>query len=237
MQNETLKVIYEDSYLLIIDKPAGLSVYSENPTEEKTLIDYILKEYPGIKDVGEAPRYGIAHRLDKETSGIILVAKTNEALIFLQKQFKNRTISKKYLALVIGEVKDNVGTIETLIGRSPKDGKKQKIFLAGDPGSQGKRQAITEYKVMERYEGYTLLELTPKTGRKHQIRCHLAYIHHPIVGDKVYGFKNQPTPKGLTRHFLHATSLQFELPNKEVKGIEAELPEELKNILNSLILK
>jgi 23S rRNA pseudouridine1911/1915/1917 synthase len=264
-----LKIIYEDADLLVCDKPAGLIVFQETNTKKqaanKTLIDLLIEKYPELKNAGEPPRYGIVHRLDKDTSGLILVAKTNEALFFLQKQFsasakaladkKNitleKTIEKRYIALVVGDIKENFGSIETLIGRSPKDGKKQKVFLSGEPGSQNKRQAITEYKVLERFtqsnnsakggiaakrhltrvNGYTLLEVIPKTGRKHQIRCHLAYLGHPIVGDKMYGFKNQPCPKELKRHFLHASYLKFKLPNGELKEIRSELPEDLKVVL------
>lgn len=230
-----LKTIYEDNDLLVIDKPAGIIVFPERETVEKTLIDCLLEKYPEIKNIGKAPRFGIVHRLDKDTSGLILVAKTDQALFFLQKQFKNRTIQKKYLALVVGEIKENNGIMETLIGRSPKDGKKQRVYLPGEPGSERKRSAITEYKVIKRYKNYTLLEVSPKTGRKHQIRCHLAYLGHPIVGDKMYGFKNQPRPKGypggLTRHFLHAAYLKIELPNGEIKEFKSELPEDLKVVL------
>ncbi len=229
-----IRIIYEDGNILVVDKPAGLSVFKEGNIADKTLIDYLIEKFPDIKNAGVLPRYGIVHRLDKDTSGILLVAKTNQALFFLQKQFKNRTIQKKYLALVIGEIKNNEGIIETLIGRSPKDGKKQRAFLLGEPGSQGKRQAITEHQILEKYKGYTFLEVVPKTGRKHQIRCHLAYIHHPIAGDKMYGFKNQPNPKELTRHFLHAAYLKIELLNGEIKEFRSELPKELKKILNNL---
>ncbi|MBU4274202.1 RluA family pseudouridine synthase [Patescibacteria group bacterium] len=229
-----IKILYENDDILVVDKPAGVIVFPESNIKEKTLIDYLVEKNSKLKSAGSSPRYGIVHRLDKDTSGILLVAKTNQALFFLQKQFKNRTIQKKYLALVIGEVKENKGSIETLIDRSPKDRKKQKAFLSGEPGSEGKRQAITEYKVLEKYEGYTLLEVIPKTGRKHQIRCHLAYIHHPIAVDKVYGFKNPPVPEGLTRHFLHASYLKFETPNGEIKEIKSELPEDLNKIIKDL---
>jgi len=229
-----LEIIYEDNNLLVINKPAGISVYSEVPVPEKTLIDYLLEEHPEVKGAGIGPRYGIVHRLDKETSGLLLVARGQEPLIFLQKQFKTRRVEKKYTALVVGNIKEEKGKIETLIGRSPKDRMKQKVFFIGDPGSQTKREAVTEYRVVDRFLGYTLLEVTPKTGRQHQIRCHLAYLNHPIAGDKLYGFKNQLTPKGLTHHFLHAGYLKLELPNKEIKEFKAELPEDLKNIINEL---
>lgn len=247
-----IKIIYEDKDVLVIDKPVGIIVFSEGESlksGEKTLIDYLIKKYPKIKSVGEAPRYGIVHRLDKDTSGILIVAKTTEVLIFLQKQFsaaaealadkKNsqtleKTIEKRYIALVVGNIRDNKGTIHTLIGRAPGDKRKQKAYSPEEPESKGKREAITEYKVLERFKDYTLLEVETKTGRRHQIRCHLAYIQHPIAGDKMYGFKNQPTPEGLNRHFLHATNLKIQLPGGEIKEFESELPEELKTIVNNL---
>ena len=239
-----LEPIYEDNDILVIDKPTGIVVFPEGQTTEDTLIDALLIKYPQLKNAGEAPRYGIVHRLDKDTSGILLVAKTNEALIFFQKQFKNRTVEKKYLTLVVGSIKEDNGAIETLIGRAPGDKRKQKAYLPNEPGSEGKREAITKYKVLSRYAisgearqnstDYTLLEVKIETGRRHQIRCHLSYIHHPIAGDKMYGFKNQPTPEGLTRQFLHAAYLKIQLPDGEIKEFESGLPEDLKKIINNL---
>ena len=223
-------IIYQDNNLLVIDKPAGISVYGD----KNSLINILLRDYPELKQAGEAPRYGIVHRLDKDTSGLLIVAKNNESLIFLQKQFKNRRVEKKYIALSTGVIKQDGGTIETLIGRSPKDGKKQRAFFIAEPGSENKRQAITEYRVVERYQGYTLLELCPKTGRKHQIRCHLEYIKYPMAGDKLYAFKRQPVPKNLTHHFLHARYLKIQLPDGQTKEFESKLPEDLKNVLKEL---
>ncbi len=232
-----IKIIYENSDVLVIDKPAGIIVFPEGESlksKEKTLIDLLLEKFPDLKNAGETPRYGIVHRLDKDTSGTLLVAKTNEALIFFQKQFKNRTIEKKYMALVVGLIKENDGIIETLIGRAPSDKRKQKAYLLNDPMSEGKREAITKYKVLQRFEDYTLLEVKIETGRRHQIRCHLSYIHHPIAGDKMYGFKNSPTPKGLTRQFLHAAYLKIQLPDSQIKEFKSDLPEDLKKIINNL---
>ncbi len=234
MQNTELKIIYEDADFLVIDKPAGIVVFPETNISEKTLTDLLLEKYPDFKNTGSPPRYGIVHRLDKDTSGILLPAKNTQALFFLQKQFKTRRVEKRYIALVAGQLKNDQGTIETLIGRAPKNRKKQKVYLAGEPGSEGKRKAITGYKVIEKFPNYTLIEASPKTGRKHQIRCHFAYINYPIAGDKVYGFKNQPCPKGLTRHFLHARYLKIKLPNKEDKEFFSPLPDELKIILEKL---
>lgn len=229
-----LQTIYEDDDVLVIDKPAGIVVFNENQSAAKSLIDLLIERYPLLKNTGIMPRYGVAHRLDKDTSGILLVAKNDNALSFLQAQFKKRQVEKKYSALVVGNIKDDNGTIKTLIGRSPKDGMKQRVFSLGEPSSQGKREAITDYKVLERFEGFTLLEATPKTGRKHQIRCHLAHIHHPIAGDRMYGFKNQPCPKGLMRHFLHASYLKTQMPNNETKEFSAKLPEDLNQTINNL---
>ena len=256
MQNTELKIIYEDADFLVIDKPAGIVVFPETNISEKTLIDLLLEKYPDFKNTGSPPRYGIVHRLDKDTSGILLAAKNNQALFFLQKQFSSfaksyggsaeafgeggkkrhleKILEKRYIALVIGNLKNDQGTIETLIGRAPKNRKKQKVYLTGEPGSERKRKAITGYKVIEKFPNYTLIEASPKTGRKHQIRCHFAYINHPIAGDKVYGFKNQPCPKGLSRHFLHARYLKIKLPDKKTKEFFSPLPDELKIILEKL---
>jgi 23S rRNA pseudouridine1911/1915/1917 synthase len=240
-----IKIIYEDNDLLVINKPAGIIVFTAVPegeprqgrkenVKEKTVIDLLLEEYPDLKKAGSPPRYGIAHRLDKDTSGILLVAKNNKTLEFLQKQFKKREVIKKYLALVVGNLKTEQGVIETLIGRSPKDRKKQKVYLPYEPADEGKRTAITEYKVLEKFKDYNLLEVYPKTGRKHQIRTHLAYLGHPIAGDKMYGFKGQICPNNLKRQFLHASYLRASLKKGEEKEFRSELPKDLKEILNNL---
>jgi len=208
------KIIYEDDNLLAIDKPAGIETIE-------------IPDKLGRKVFN-------AHRLDKDTSGVNLFAKSQKDLIFFQKQFKNREVEKRYLALVVGSIKDSQGRIETLIGRSKRDGTKQKVYLPAEPGSTGKREAITEYKVLERFKNYTLLEVVPRTGRMHQIRCHLAYINHPIVGDKKYGFKNQPKPKDLNRQFLHANYIKIKLLNGEIKELNSELAQDLKLCLENL---
>jgi 23S rRNA pseudouridine1911/1915/1917 synthase len=238
-----LKIIFENSDLLVIDKQAGFVVFPEGQTlknKEKTLIDFLIEKYPELKNVGEPPRYGIIHRLDKDTSGILLVAKSNEALIFLQKQFINRKVEKKYTALVIGNIKEEKREIKTLIGRAKNDKRKQRVYPLTDINQKGLREAITNFKVIQRIKDYTLLEVQIKTGRRHQIRCHLSYLHHPIVGDKMYGFKNQPTPENLTRQFLHASYLKIQLPpngdrtNGKTEEFNSELPEDLKRILENL---
>lgn len=231
---QKLKIIYKNGSLLVVNKPGKIIVFPESKINEKTLVDFLLEKYPELKNTGQAPRYGIVHRLDKETSGILLVAKNNKTLEFLQKQFKDRKVIKKYLALVVGKLKAEQGIIETLVGRSPKDKKKQKVFLSYEPGSLGKRKAITKYRILEEFQDYTLVEAELLSGRKHQIRVHFSYLGHPLAGDKLYGFKSQPCPKNLKRQFLHASYLKIELPDGKIKEFYSVLPDDLKNILNSL---
>ncbi|MDP4007269.1 MAG: RluA family pseudouridine synthase [bacterium] len=222
-----LNILYEDANLLVVDKVAGIDIEG---------IQKLLPE-------GFSP----AHRLDKDTSGALLIAKDPKTLEFLQNQFQERTIEKKYVCLVEGGVKEG-GKIEALLGRSRQDRRKQKVFLPGEPGAEGrsfgaslahqkwagKREASTEYRVLKRYQGYSFLEASPKTGRKHQIRVHMSYLGHPIAGDKLYGFKDQRMPEGLKRQFLHAASLIFTLPGGEQKTVESPLPEDLKSVLANL---
>lgn len=226
-----LKILYEDGSVLVIDKPAGIVVFPEGKSRGKTLIDYLIEKNPELKNVGEPPRYGVVHRLDKDTSGILLVAKKEEALTFLQKQFKNREVEKKYTVLVTNTIKEDEGRIETLISRSPADPRKQKVYPLDESAPQSAREAITEFRVQERFSEYTLLEVKIETGRKHQIRCHLAHIHHPVAGDKVYGFKDSPIPPGLNRQFLHASYIKIKLASGVVKEFNSELPRDLKKVL------
>ena len=202
-----MKTIYEDEKVRVLDKPAGVNA-------------------------DDIPRR--VHRLDKDTSGILLVAKNDKALEFLQKQFKERKAEKKYLALVVGHLKNKEGVIETLIGRSPQDRRKQKVYLPHQPDSGGKREAVTKYKILQRFKNYDLIEVKPGTGRKHQIRTHFAYLGHPIAGDKLYGFKNQPCPAGLSRQFLHASQLKITLPSGKIKEFKSELSKDLKLCLQNL---
>ena len=210
MIEKRLKIIYQDENILVIDKPAGIN---SNDFEKRV------------------------HRLDKDTSGILLIAKNNKTLEFLQKQFKERKVEKKYLALVVGQLKNKEGEINTLLGRSPQDRRKQKVYLPHNPDAKDKRIAITKYKVLQKFENYTLIEVKLETGRKHQIRVHFAYLSHPVAGDKIYGFKNQPCPKELNRQFLHASYLEITLPNGERKIFRSKLPKELEEILEKLKAK
>ncbi len=231
-----LKIIHEDDKLLVVDKPAGIAVLREGPLkpEEETVAELLYGQYPELQRLGEKYRYGIVHRLDKDTSGLLLVAKTKEAFEFLQKQFQARNVEKKYICLVAGPIKEDKGVIHTLLERSPGDRRKQKASPL-DEGNSGEREALSEYQVLQRYEGYILLEVAPKTGRKHQIRAHMAYLQHPIVGDRLYGFKNQPAPQGLTRQFLHASYLKIPTPDGGTKDFTSELPKDLAQVLEKLI--
>ncbi len=234
-----INVVFEDKNLLVADKPAGIIVFREDEGGEKTLIDLLLEKFPDLKNVGEAPRHGIVHRLDKDTSGLLLVAKNNETLVFLQEQFQQRKVIKKYIALVSGEIKNEKGIIDTLIGRGLKDRKKQKVYLPFEPKAKGKRKAITEYKVLKRLvdkkqNKYTLIEADIKTGRKHQIRVHFQYLNHPICKDKMYSFKSQVMPDGLNRQFLHAAYLKIKIPDGSEKEFESKLPQDLNSVLNNL---
>jgi len=238
----TLRILFQNENVLGIDKPAAVVVFAEGKIQPvpKTLIDDLLEQFPDLKNTGKPPRYGLVHRLDKETSGILLIAKNNKTLEFLQRQFKKGKVLKKYLALVVGDIKNSKGKIETLLGREPKKRKKQRVYLPFSPDGlkRNKKLAITEYQVLERYTDeknyYTLVEISPKTGRKHQIRCHFAYLGHPIAGDKMYGFKKQPCPKNLERQFLHASYLKIKMPDGKTKELRSSLPQDLQLVLDNL---
>lgn len=219
-----MNTIYQDKNLFVIDKPAGIS-------SDKELMLKLVKEFPELKKVGTNPRYGLIHRLDKDTSGILLIAKNKNALSFFQKQFKQRKVRKKYIALVQGIVPEKSGEIKTLISR---EGIKQKAFPFLGPKKADSRIAETSWKVIKGYKEYTLVEASPRTGRKHQIRVHLAHLGFPIVGDKLYSFKNQKTPKGLQRQFLHASELKIRLLNGNEEIFQSILPKELKQIIKIL---
>jgi 23S rRNA pseudouridine1911/1915/1917 synthase len=224
-----MNVIYQDKDVLVIDKPAGLSVFKEGEEKEMTVIDLALQDFPELKNTGEYPRYGMAHRLDKQTSGVLLIAKNDDTLRDIQYQFKNGLVLKEYIALCSGKISDDYKLIETLVTRSPKDRRKQKAYPLYDVTVRGTpRKAKTEYQVLKKNENYTLIKAILHTGRKHQIRCHMTYIGHPIVGDPLYGFKNDCK---LKRQFLHAKKIEIEI-NERKLSLSSELPEDLSSFLN-----
>ena len=180
-----MKIIFENQDFVVIDKPAGLSVHAGVGINEKTLVDFLLEKFPEIALVGDDPevRPGIVHRLDKETSGVMIVARNQKTFEYLKNLFKNRQIEKKYLALVHGKLKEKEGKIEGEMGRSKKDFRKQAL-VRGKISVRKERYSLSHFKVKKEFEKYSLLEVFPKTGRMHQIRVHLHSISHPIVGDK-----------------------------------------------------
>lgn len=234
-----MDIIYEDDNILAVNKPAGLPVHGDGKSKEKTFADWLVKNYPGIGNVGDNPEFrpGIVHRLDKDTSGILLVAKNQKAFEFLKKQFQERRIKKEYTALVYGKIKNKKGVIDSPIGRSKRDFRKKSV---SEETTGRVREAITEYKVSRIFcdtktgKFYTLIKAYPKTGRTHQIRVHLKAIGHPVVCDKLYGPKRGEYPFGLNRHFLHASSLELTLPDGVKIKLEAGLPDDLENVLLKL---
>lgn len=221
-----LDVIYEDGHLLVVNKPAGMVVHPAPGHPDGTLVNALLYHCPPIADVGPRDRAGIVHRLDKETSGALVVAKSQPVLEALQRQFRNREIEKTYLALVNGQVQPPEGIIEVPIGRDPTD--RQKMA----PVPEGK-YARTRYRVVGRYRKHTLLEAHPYTGRTHQLRVHLSWLGHPVVGDTDYGSRRQRLLQD--RHFLHASRLCFTHPIAEEKmTFQAPLPPELDALLGQL---
>ncbi len=225
-----LEICYEDDDCILVNKPAGMVVHPSTGHEQGTLVNAILAHCPDIKGVGGVRRPGIVHRLDKDTSGLIIVAKSDQALRHLQNQFKARTVRKVYLALVDGIIQPPTAIIDAPLGRDPRARKKMSVVTTSSAQS---RPAQTQYSRIKSFEDHTLVECLPHTGRTHQIRVHLAYIGYPIVGDRIYGRRKQRIP--IKRHFLHATELSFKRPSDDEElTIRAELPQELQTILDNL---
>lgn len=238
-----MKIIYDDNDILVLDKPAGILVHPTEKGEKNTLVDFWMSRYPNMikLDWPDKTRPGIVHRLDKDTSGLVVMAKTPEALAILQKQFQSRQVKKTYLALVLGKVESKKGKIEAPITRG--DAGAQKVLEQVYSFSKtGIRMAVTNYKVI-RYYRYknnelTLLKVMPQTGRIHQIRVHLKHIGHPIIGDQLYNIKaSRQLSKELKlqRQFLHAQKLEFAHPiTQKTMSFESPLSKDLKAILQNL---
>jgi 23S rRNA pseudouridine1911/1915/1917 synthase len=236
-----VEIIFENEDFLAINKPAGLLVHPTNISEEKTLVDWIAEKHPEIIGVGDASleseqeilRPGIVHRLDRDTSGIMLIAKNNDAFFYLKNLFQEKKIKKNYSALVFGNFSEKLGMIDKPIGIKSSSIKRSTAAKK----IRDVKEAQTEYKVIKNYSlesgrKFALLEVYPKTGRTNQIRVHLASIGHSVVGDKVYGSQKLHSPEGLERMFLHAFGLEMPLKDGSIIRLEADLPEDLINVLN-----
>lgn len=226
-QDIPVPVVYEDNDIIVVNKPKGMVVHPANGNPDGTLVNAILAMCKdSLSGIGGEIRPGIVHRLDKDTSGLLIVAKNDLAHMNMSKQIQERKVTKKYIALVKGNVPEDEATIHMPIARSTKDRKKMAVDAKG-------KDAITHFKVLKRYGKYTLLELKIDTGRTHQIRVHMSYIGHPVVGDMVYS--NGKNEFGVEGQMLHAKSLEFKHPvtNKEMH-LEAELPEYFKKVLAKL---
>jgi len=219
-----LNILYEDEDLLVVDKPAGLTVHPAPGHTSHTLVNALLAYFPHLADIGDSLRPGIVHRLDKDTSGVMLVAKNSAAQDNLIGQFKSHSVTKAYMVLVKGRLTPDTGIIEAAIGRDPRHRQRMAVVVGG-------REASTGYQVVKYFVDYTLLEVRPQTGRTHQIRVHLGAIGFPVVGDKIYGVKSPFVP----RQFLHACRLGFSLPSSgEYVEFKSELPEDLERALKDI---
>ncbi len=262
-----LKIIYEDKNIIAIDKPVGISVHSDAKNKDKkniTIANLVLDYDSSIEKVGEPmeieykgeilkiKRPGIVHRLDRDTSGVMLIARNKKTFLMLKEQFQNHTIKKVYRAFVYGNVSDpkaslatsNRGVIDAPIGRSPND---IRMWTAGRGAKSKLREAVTEYIVLNRFSSneesrlnqdnkFSYVEAYPKTGRTHQIRVHMRYINHPVVSDPLYRGKNE-LALGMERLALHAFSITFKLASGELKTIESPLPDDFKKVIKTYIEK
>ena len=240
-----IEILYEDKDVVAINKPTGLIIHSDGKTKEKTLVDWILEKYPGAKEVGEPlkieirdksneirviPRPGIVHRLDRETSGVMLVAKTQKGFEHLKKQFVEHEIKKTYHAFVFGEMKNDKGVIDRPIGRSTRDFR----LWSAQRGARGElREAITEYEVVLRGKGYSFVHVFPKTGRTHQIRAHFKAINYPLVGDSLYA-PSRENMLGFTRTALHSYEVTFKDMRGDLHTVTASEPEDFTRGLKAL---
>ncbi len=221
-----LDIVYEDSDLAVINKEQGLTVHAGSGTNENTLVNALLYKLDSLSGINGVIRPGIVHRIDKDTSGLLVVAKNDKAHLSLASQIQNKTCSRVYVALLEGNLKSDSGVIDTFIDRSTKNRTMMAVSSSG-------RNAVTEYKVLKRFDGYTLCEFRLKTGRTHQIRVHAKHLGHPVVGDLVYGFKaNKFDLKG---QLLHAKELSFIHPTTNEKvTFTAPIPAHFENVLKKL---
>lgn len=229
-----IPILYEDDDMVVINKPEGLQIHPAGNIDMKTVAHWIITKYPEVRGIGEDDlRPGIMHRLDRETSGVLVIAKTEKAFYGLKELFQKRTMKKTYIALVYGHMESLSGQIDKPLIRH--SGELKRFVVETQHIPDGARQALTLYRVIARYEEFDLLEVTPKTGRTHQIRVHLASLGNPIVGDKLYAFKPMRRGEKLfsKRQMLHAYRLEFDLFSKKY-AFEAPLPQDFKDVLRSI---
>ena len=221
-----IDIVYEDDDLAVVNKQQGLTVHAGSGTDDNTLVNALLFRLDKLSGINGVIRPGIVHRIDKDTSGLLVVAKNDNSHNFLAEQLKDKTCNRTYWALLEGVLKQDSGKIETFIDRSKKNRTMMAVSVDG-------RQAVTNFKVLKRFKGYTLCEFKLETGRTHQIRVHAKHIGHPIVGDTVYGYKNQKF--NLNGQLLHAQKLEFIHPTtKKLASFEVDLPGYFKNVLEKL---
>ena len=225
-ENIPLNIIYQDDYLAVINKPQGMTVHAGNGTNGGTLVNALLFHLDKLSGINGVIRPGIVHRIDKNTSGLLVVAKNDKAHVSLSKQIENKTCHRIYIALLEGVLKEDEGEIDTFIGRDPSCRTKMAVLKSG-------RRAVTDFKVLERFNGYTLCEFSLKTGRTHQIRVHAKYLGHPVVGDPEYGYKN--CKFNLKGQLLHAKTLEFIHPTTGKKmSFTAPLPDYFENVIKAV---
>ena len=225
-ENIPIDIVYEDEDIMVIDKKKGMVVHPAPGNYEGTLVNAIMFHSERLSDINGVIRPGIVHRIDKDTTGLLVITKNNDAHSFISDLLKEHDITRKYVALVHGKVKEDEGTVDQPIGRNPKN--RLKMAVVGD----GKR-AVTHYRVLERYKGYTLIECILETGRTHQIRVHMRHIGHPLAGDPVYGVKKEKFK--VSGQLLHARTLGFIHPRtKEYIELSADIHEEFKGVLSKL---
>ena len=234
-QDILLDIVYEDGDVIVVNKPRGMVVHPAPGHPDGTLVNALLSHCgSSLSGVGGVKRPGIVHRIDKDTSGLVIAAKNDGAHLALAAQLSSRTLTREYDAIVRGAIKNDSETVDAPIGRHPTDRKRQLVYAVNNARREGKsRQAVTHYEVARRYKGYTFIRCRLETGRTHQIRVHMAYIGHPVVGDMVYGMKKPEL--GLSGQCLHAGKLKFIHPStNEHVELQAELPEYFTDVLKLL---
>lgn len=219
----------------MVNKPPGLPAHGGDRVRGATLVDFLLKKFPEIKKVGDEPkiRPGIVHRLDKHTSGVMVVTRNQKSFEALKELFQKRLVEKTYLAIVCGKLREKRGIINLSIGRLTKNPFKRGV-ASGRNKIRGEREAVTEYRVLKESDKYSFLELKPRTGRMHQLRVHLSSIGHPVACDKIYGGEKVCCPEGIERQLLHAQALTFSFPEGKRWRFEADLPNDFSIALKQI---